>query len=248
MSEKLLNTAEAAAYLRVSQASVRRWSDSGLLRARRVGRRQERRFTEPDLKGFLAPDASASGPHSPTVPGQVLIGGTHVPLHGHLATLYDSDEGRLRLPIPFFRNGLLLGQPCFLAGSRDVLGAYMAALRREDGVDVDTAVRDGLFTAVDGPGTTVEWALQFWEQALSKAVLGGPTLLRVVGEMAMERSAFQSDAEMIRYEVAYNLIAKRFPVVTLCQYDVRAFDGEMVYQALRAHPDLYDMGIGAFLN
>jgi hypothetical protein len=53
---------------------------------------------------------------------------------------------------------------------------------------------------------------------------------------------------MMRYEVAYNLIARRFPVVTLCQYDVRAFDGEMVFQALRSHPDLYEMGIAAFLS
>jgi excisionase family DNA binding protein len=248
LSDKLLNTAEAAAYLRVSQASVRRWSDSGLLRARRVGRRRERRFTEADLKGFLAPSASSSGPHAPAIAAQVLIGGSHVPLHSHLATFYNSDEGRLRLPIPFFRDGLLLGQPCFLAASREVLDAYMAALRREVAIDVDAAVRDGLLTVVDGPGTTVEGALNFWEDSLSKAILGGPTLLRVVGEMAMERSGFGSDAEMLRYEVAYNMIARRFPVVTLCQYDVRAFDGEMVFHALRAHPDLYEMGIAALLN
>lgn len=248
MSEKLLNTAEAAAYLRVSQASVRRWSDSGLLRARRVGRRHERRFTEADLKGFLAPDASASAPHSPAISGPVWIGGAQVPVHGHLATFYDSAEGRLRLSIPFFRDGLLLGQPCFLAASHDVLAAYMTALRRVDGIDIDSAVRDGLFTIVDGPGSTVEGALHFWEQSLSKAVAGGPTLLRVIGEMAVERHLFPSDAEMMRYEVAYNLIARRFPVVTLCQYDVRAFDGEMVFQALRSHPDLYEMGIAAFLS
>src|SRR2546428_10515716 len=44
-TEELLNTPEAARFLRVSQASIRRWSDSGLLAARRVGRRRERRVS-----------------------------------------------------------------------------------------------------------------------------------------------------------------------------------------------------------
>ncbi|TMB60947.1 MAG: helix-turn-helix domain-containing protein, partial [Chloroflexi bacterium] len=36
--ERLLTTREAATFLKVSEASIRRWTDSGLLPARRVGR------------------------------------------------------------------------------------------------------------------------------------------------------------------------------------------------------------------
>src|SRR5256885_5585183 len=57
-TERLLNTAEAARFLRVSQASIRRWSDSGLLAARRVGRRRERRFSEAGLQAFLQQPAT----------------------------------------------------------------------------------------------------------------------------------------------------------------------------------------------
>src|SRR2546423_10229854 len=60
ISEDLLNTAEAARFLRVSQASIRRWSDSGLLQAQRVGRRRERRFRESDLATFI--DRSTPAP------------------------------------------------------------------------------------------------------------------------------------------------------------------------------------------
>jgi len=52
---------------------------------------------------------------------------------------------------------------------------------------------------------------------------------------------------MIKYEIAYNLIAKRFPTVTLCQYDVRVFGGETIFDALRSHPDLYELGLASFL-
>src|ERR1700737_4820021 len=125
MSDKLLNTAEAARFLRVSQASVRRWSDSGLLRARRVGRRHERRFTEADLKGFLSPGRTTAGERTTAIGAGVFIGGTFVPLHSHVATFYNSDEGRLRLTIPFFVEGLKSGQPCFLVAREGVLDAYL---------------------------------------------------------------------------------------------------------------------------
>lgn len=247
MSEALLNTAEAARFLRVSQASVRRWSDSGLLQARRVGRRRERRFTEADLRQFLAPAGTAPRATS-NVQSEVFIGGTAVPVHGHVATFYNTDEGRLRLTVPFFREGLQRGQPCFLAAEGEVLEAYMNALRREEGIDVDSAVRRGMLVTADGPGETVEAALAFWERVMSRALASGPTLIRVVGEMLSERTVFRSEAEMMRYEVAFNGIAKRFPTVTLCQYDARAFWGEVLFQALRAHPDLYKLGIASFLN
>jgi len=65
--------------------------------------------------------------------------------------------------------------------------------------------------------------------------------------MASERTIFPTDEEMIRYEVAYNLIAKRFPTITMCQYDVRVFDGLTIFGALRAHTDLFELGLATFL-
>ena len=81
-----------------------------------------------------------------------------------------------------------------------------------------------------------------------KALAGGPTVLRVVGEMACVRSMFASDPEMMDYEEAYEVMARRFPVVTLCQYDAREFDGEVMLRALKAHPDMFVQHMGGFLN
>src|SRR5260370_10545831 len=126
MSEELLNTAEAARFLRVSQASVRRWSDSGLLQARRVGRRRERRFTEADLKRFLAP-ASKTSAGNLGIQSDVFIGGTAVPVHGHIATFYHTHVGLLRLTLPFISEALQRGPPSFLAAPSEVLDADMSA-------------------------------------------------------------------------------------------------------------------------
>ena len=247
MGEELLNTAEAARFLRVSQASVRRWSDSGLLRARRVGPRRERRFTEVDLRRFLAPASTVTN-GSRDIPNHVLIGGTPVPLHGHIATFYDTDEARLRLTVPYLREGLIARQPCFLVAEGEVLDAYVEALRSQNGVDVDAAIRDRRLVTAPGPGSSVEGALHFWEQVLTSALVAGPNLLRVVGEMSSARKGFESADQMVEFEVAFNTIAKRLPAVSVCQYDVRVFAGETIFQAIKAHPDLYALGIARFMN
>ena len=247
MSDKLLNTEEAARFLRVSEASIRRWSDAGLLPVRRIGGRRERRFREADLIAYLGAGQSPSSSHAAAVRADVVVGGVPLPLHSHLATFYNSDAGRLRLTIPFLADGIRAGQPCFLAAASDVLGAYLDALRQE-GIPIDAAIKNGLFVSIDSPGSTVQGALDFWEQSWWSVMEGGRTVIRVVGEMSSERKVFSSDPEMMSYEVAFNMLAKRFPTVTLCQYDVREFDGEIIFQAMRAHPDLYSQHLGSFLN
>src|SRR5205809_7509036 len=79
-AERLLNTAEAARFLRVSQASIRRWSDSGLLAARRVGRRRERRFNEADLQAFMQQPSTT---HAAADASTVNVGGARVEVPGH---------------------------------------------------------------------------------------------------------------------------------------------------------------------
>jgi hypothetical protein len=171
-----------------------------------------------------------------------------VPLHTHLATFYNSDAGRLRLTVPFFAEGLRAGQPCFLVASDDVYEAYLDALAKEPGVNLDAALREGQLVTASGPGSDVDGALSFWEEGCWRAVGRGPTVLRITGEMACARKVFSSDAVMMRFEVAFNMLARRFPMVALCQYDVRQFDGEVVFQAMRAHPDLYSLHLGSFLS
>src|SRR2546426_7368523 len=63
VSGKLLNTEEAARFLRVSEASIRRWSDAGLLPAVRVGGRRERRVREAHPIQYLG--ARQHPPHPP---------------------------------------------------------------------------------------------------------------------------------------------------------------------------------------
>src|SRR5713101_9412808 len=91
LSDSLLNTEEAARFLRVSQASIRRWSDAGLLPARRVGRRRERRFATADLVQFLG--QRSGDPQLPKQALMVSVGGAPISLRTHLAPIINACLG-----------------------------------------------------------------------------------------------------------------------------------------------------------
>lgn len=177
-----------------------------------------------------------------------MLGGVHTPMHAHYPTFYATDEGRVRLAVPFLRDGLRFGQTCFLAASGQVQDSYINALAQVDSLDIERAIRSGQLVVVDAIGGTVEECITYWERSLWKAVDGGSKMIRVIGDMVSERETFSSLDEMMRYETAYNGVAKRFPTVSICQYDVRVFDGEVVYEAFKSHPDTYDLGVGTFLS
>jgi excisionase family DNA binding protein len=247
VSESLLNTKEAASFLRVSEASIRRWSDSGLLAARRVGRRRERRFARGDLQVFLGQSSSDAQPAS-TAPSTVNVGGMLVPLRSHIAPIFGTDAGGLRLSVPFLADGIRAGQHCFLAATGVVLERYAQALIEDNAIDFATARDSGRLTIVGWPGATFAEVIANWERLFGKALAGGPTVLRIVGEMACERPMFASDADMMAYEEAYELMTRRYPAVTLCQYDAREFSGEIMLRVLKSHPDMFAQHLGGFLN
>lgn len=243
-SEEWLNTAEAAALLGVSEASVRRWGDTGRFPVRRVGARRERRFRRADLGSFKSRDhvAPARPIATPVDRRPRLVA------PAHLAFFYDTDAGRMRLSGPFLAEGLAAGEPTFLVASGEVRDAYLDHLSRVPGVDLDHALNTQLLKVLDAPGNTVTSAIAFWEDALWAALTAGATHIRGVGEMVSVREVFVSEGEMLAFEAALNLTVPRFPTVLLCQYDVRHFTGQALVQSLRAHPDLFDQPLGSFLN
>ena len=160
-----------------------------------------------------------------------------LPMHAHLATFYSTDAGRLRLTLPLLADGLQSGDPCFLVATGEMTGLYLHALEGA-GVAVNQAIETGALSILPGVGPRAEDALAVWEEGFWSAVHKGARILRVVGEMDSERQIFESEMEMIAYEFAVSPLLERFPVVTLCQYDVRLFNGTVILGALKAHPQL----------
>ncbi len=231
----------------MSEASVRRWSDRGVLPVQRVGRRRERRFKPEHLeqaplepRAFRAP-TRVDRPH-------VALGGQVFDVPIHLCAFYDSDAGRVRLTAPFLADGMRAGQPSFLLAQGEELDSYLVALDQMPGIDVDRALADRLLIVAGASGRTVGEALDYWENALWSEMDRHVPLLRAVGEMVSEREHFASEQEMLAYEAAFNMTAKRFPCAVICQYDVRKFAGPAILAALRAHPDILGVSLSLLVK
>ena len=166
----------------------------------------------------------------------------------HLATYFESEAGRLRIAVPFLRDGLRLGQPCFLIASGEVLDRYIAALETEVKTELADAKRRGTFATAPTPGRTVEEALAFWDEQIGEALSTfGPTIVRIVGDMACVKASFADVHQMLIFERQLGGILKRSPSVAVCQYDVREFDGPSLLEAMKAHPDVSDLGFVKFV-
>ncbi|PTL35784.1 hypothetical protein CLG94_08490 [Candidatus Methylomirabilis limnetica] len=241
----LLNTKEAAKFLGVSEASVRRWTDAGTLPCQRIGGRRERRFTKGHLLLFLK-EGERPTVTFPVRRDLVMIEGMDVRVGSHFCNLYSNDEGRARLAIPFLKDGLESDQTCFLLAT---LGAQREMLREleREGVDVKEAMeRHQLIVASGFPGA--KQALAYFEKAFNEALKSRPGHVRLVGDMTWGLQSMPSVKELMDFEMRLNLFAKRFPMVAICQYDVRRFNGVAILHVLKCHPDVFGYHFGRFLN
>jgi excisionase family DNA binding protein len=246
--ERLLTTREAASFLKVSEASIRRWTDSGLLPASRVGSRRARRLREEDLRTFMeAGPGQGNGATGLCLAPTMVLQDVIVPLGSHLATFYTTDAGRLRIGLPLMRDGLLAGQTVVLRATPDVREHYFAALGME-GVDATEAIRAGLLMIYpEVPGSATEQVARF-EQLLTTATRRRPGPIRLLADGLANIETVGSVAEHLVVERQVGPLSKRFPVVTICAYDVRAFDGVTVIEALKLHFDIFGPQVGYWLN
>jgi hypothetical protein len=74
---------------------------------------------------------------------------------------------------------------------------------------------------------------------LNKGAAAGAQSFRVFGDAWGMRKNMSAE-KFAEYEATYDkVIARRYPVVTLCGYDARRFSGVDVLDALKAHRDTF---------
>jgi excisionase family DNA binding protein len=227
---ELLDIRQAAALLHVSAASLRRWSNAGLLASFRVGGRHERRFRRADLLAFLESHPAAAGHATAATPPDTAA-------HGHLCGLYLSDDARVRAAARFLADALRAGGVSVLAAEPAVRDRIVAQLERQwPAVPRDiTAGRLELSRYADGVAAQLEsWHTRFTAASGART---GP--LHVVGDVSGGRLARHNDfAAVLEYEREYDrTVARRFAVHTLCLYDARTLSGVETAQLLGLHGD-----------
>ena len=225
---ELLDIAQAAALLRVSEASLRRWTNRGRLPCRRIGGRRERRFRRADLMAFLESDATAT-PAS------------------HICAFYVSDVGRTRQAASLLGDGLEAGSVCILTARPRVRELVLAGLaRRRPSLRRDLQTKRLL---VSEYAETAAAQLAFWETTFEAATRDGARALRVVGDVSGGSLARGGDFDrVLAYEAAYEKLSRRFPVATVCLYDARSHSGLETARLVQRHPDLFRHPIARFVS
>jgi excisionase family DNA binding protein len=233
----LLDIGEAARFLSVSETSLRRWTNAGILPCLRVGHRRERRFRRADLLAFMEQQPSRS-PQSDAYrtgrPPEELITVTH---GNHLCGLYGTELGRVTLAVQFLLDGLQEGSMVYLVASKRSIKQILRYLeKKRPSLHRDIASGKLLLSEYQkGPRAQI----RDFEVRLKHAAAAGAQSFRVFGDTCEMRKKVSAE-KFAEYEAAYDeFIARRYPVVTLCAYDVRQFSGVDVLDALKAHRDTF---------
>jgi excisionase family DNA binding protein len=239
-SEELLNIEQAARFLNVSETSLRRWTNSGRLACLRVGRRRERRFRRVDLIAFMEdqPVAASSPPPLSGAPGNgyTMIAGISVPCGSHFCGLYSTTVGRIKQAVDFLLDGLRPGSVCLVAAPPDAQEAILAHIRASRPSLGDVAAGRLILADYQDSGQA---QLDYWESQMRTALKAGAHSLRVVGDLRGLGAKVPLE-DLLDYEARYGeLIAPRFPVVTMCQYDVHAFSALALLNTLKFHGDTF---------
>jgi transcriptional repressor of dcmA and dcmR len=238
--DELLNIKQAAEFLNVSEASLRRWTNSGRLACLRVGRRRERRFRRADLLAFLEEQPTVMGADPGAVeslPARRTESSEELVSEGaHLCGLYTSDEGRTTQAAAFLADGLRRGSACFVMAIPAVRDDILAHLARSH-PDLPAAV-DGDQLGITEYAGSSRAQLQELEIRFRAALDAGAHSLRVVTD-AWFVAEWLTRKEMIEFEVGYDQLSRRYPIWTLCLYDLRRFGGMDVVDALKGHADMF---------
>jgi hypothetical protein len=227
----------------VSETSLRRWTNAGRLASLRIGRRRERRFRREDLVAFmehLPAGGEVQRPGGTEGAGRMTVAGVAVPLGTHVCGLYESDEGRTTQAAAFFAGGLRPGMVCVLVAVPRVQDLILARLEKDSGSPVQADIDAGrLFLSEYAATCEAQW--EYFESVLLPATQRGVRAIRVIGDVSGGPLADNME-EVTRYETGYDrLIARRFPTVTLCQYDVRQYSGRDVFGIYKCHGDNFTL-------
>ena len=249
--QPLLNLKQAARMLNASEVSLRRWTNSGDLACVRIGPKRERRFRQEDIAAFLGIRPPAAAPAQAPPPAanepQVYIEGIAIDHGSHLCAIYESDKGQHKLAIPFLADGLQAGESCCLVAAPEDQTRILEQLGSvRNGLGDD--LRAGRLVVMEGMGSGTAM-LERLEDLFLQVTRSDTRFIRLLGDMSWSTHQGLNSDELVAFEMQYtHSLARRFPVVSLCQYDARRFSGLDVLHALKCHEDTFRYALPRFLN
>ena len=222
--ERLLNIKEAAAFLNVSEMTLRRWTNDGSLSCYRVGKRRARRFRPKDLVAFLENRQA-------TAPSKVLFGFDDVALpdDSHVVHLSTGEDEAVEVAAAFIAEGLQGEETVCVVAPGDKAGNIERALRQK-GTRVENFVTTGRLhwsRGMDSPGHHARYLREL------AARCGGR--FRIFGDMTWTGEKAWSGEDLRRLEESVHEWEQPRGRLLLCQYPLHRFAGTEIMMAMETH-------------
>src|SRR5436305_14523373 len=164
-------------------------------------------------------------------------------LGSHLGSFYSSDAGRLRLGLPFLRDGYQSGQTTVLFAPPEAREQYVQGLRRE-GVDVTAVERSGLLSMLSVPALSPEQFISLLEGVFIDITRQRPGPFRFLGERVAGLAAVQSVPALLSFEHQCGALPKLFLTLIPIVHAVPELVGNTIVACLKHHQDPFAYELG----
>ncbi|PKN69982.1 MAG: hypothetical protein CVU54_08095 [Deltaproteobacteria bacterium HGW-Deltaproteobacteria-12] len=223
--EQLLNIKEAARILHVTETTIRRWTNTGLLNCYRIGRKRERRFKMEDLKQYLL----SVNDHFNRQSAHLGYKDLDVPGGAHVAHLSLDEAESLEIGVAYISKGLQLGETVLIVAPVQKAESLLTALN-ERGAYSDANLKSGLLrvsAGMDSPASQIAYIARNAEDAR-----GG---LRLFSAMVWMKQKGWSPADMRKLEDSTGAIPFDGVNLLLCQYTLESFPAATAMMAMETH-------------
>ena len=151
----------------------------------------------------------------------------------HIGHFYENREEWKGVLVPFLHTGLAAGDKCVYFMSEGAPRQELSAALAAKGVDVKRALASGQLVLDEGKTEPKEMQ-DTLGQALGEIGTRFP-LLRWGGDMTWCLKKLPTSEKLMEWESHCNVLDQP-PAVFLCQYELSAFLGSVVMDALKTHP------------
>lgn len=165
-----------------------------------------------------------------------------VPRGAHICQVYSADDERDGALLKFVTKGLTLREATACFSDKmdpNVLAAWLLAA----GFEMGQEQANGYLTVSGAEEAYFEddrfdplRLIERLKRLRLSAVEAGLTGARVIGEMSPRVHQVEGGARLFEYESKVNELLREHPVIAVCQYDARIFDGATIMDVLSVHP------------
>ena len=152
----------------------------------------------------------------------------------HIAHFYRGEAEMFGVVGPYIAEGIRRGDKCVFISSPPA-AAQLREWLGSHSIDAAAAEKIGQLILHAGEATVADLQVMF-ERVEAGALKDGYKFVRLAGDGGWALAGGTSVPEMLHWEALYDEVSAGWQMLALCQFDLTLFGGDVVMDALRAHP------------